>query len=251
MGARILVTGGTGTLGGHVVPGLVAAGRDVRVLSRSAREAAAGIEYVRGDLTAGVGIDAAVAGMETVVHLAGDAKTDEVATRNLVEAARRGGVEHLVYIGVTAAERIPLGYFRAKEAAERAVEESGIAFTTLRAAQFHDLMFTAIAALTKSPVVPVPGAVRLQPVEVAEVGQRLVELTLSDPRGRVPDLAGPEILEFGAMLRTYLRATGKRRLTMPMPFPGKAGRAYRDGDNLVHAETGKRTWAQYVADRVG
>ncbi len=251
MGARILVTGGTGTLGGHVVPGLVGAGREVRVLSRSAREAAAGIEYVRGDLTAGVGIDAAVAEMETVVHLAGDAKTDEVATRNLVEAARRGGVEHLVYIGVTAAERIPLGYFRAKEAAERAVEESGIAFTTLRAAQFHDLMFTAIATLTKSPVVPVPGAVRLQPVEVAEVGQRLVELTLGDPQGRVPDLAGPEILEFGAMLRTYLQATGKRRLTMPMPFPGKAGRAYRDGDNLVHAETGKRTWAQYVADRVG
>ncbi|MGY2061952.1 NAD-dependent epimerase/dehydratase family protein, partial [Nocardia gipuzkoensis] len=78
-----------------------------------------------------------------------------------------------------------------------------------------------------------------------------VELTLSDPQGRVPDLAGPEVLEFGAMLRTYLRATGKRRLTMPMPFPGKAGRAYRNGDNLVYAQTGAGTWAQHVADRIG
>ncbi|QIS20946.1 SDR family oxidoreductase [Nocardia terpenica] len=251
MTARILVTGGTGTLGRHVVPGLLAAGRELRVLSRSPRANVSGIDYVQGDLIKGEGIDAAVAGVDTIVHLAGDAKTDEVATRNLVDAAARAAVGHLVYIGVTAAERIPVAYFRAKVGAERAVEESGIPFTTLRAAQFHDLVSTMLQKVTKSPVVPVPGGLRLQPVEAAEVAQRLVELALGEPLGRVPDLAGPQVLEFGELLREYLRATGKRRLTVPIPFPGKAGRAYRNGDNLTFETEGTRTWADFLADRIG
>ncbi|MBF6332775.1 SDR family oxidoreductase [Nocardia transvalensis] len=248
MAAKILVTGGTGTLGRHVVPGLLTAGQELRVLSRSPRANTPGIEYVRGDLTKGHGIDAAVAGIDTIVHLAGDAKTDDVATRHLVDAA--AGVGHLVFIGVTAAERIPLGYFRAKLAAERAIEESGIPFTTLRAAQFHDLIFDALRTLAKLPVVPLlPG--RMQPVETAEVAHRLVELTLGEPQGRVSDLAGPEVLDFRALVRTFLQATGKRRLMVPIPFPGKAGRAFRNGDNLTFETHGKRTWAEYLAERVG
>ena len=58
----ILVTGGTGTLGRRVVPLLQEAGRKVRVLSRSSHEAAAGIEYVTGDLATGEGVEAAVRG---------------------------------------------------------------------------------------------------------------------------------------------------------------------------------------------
>ena len=65
---HILVTGGTGTLGRHVVPQLRDAGCDVRVLSRRSRAAAEGIEYVTGDLTTGEGIEAAVEGVEIIVH---------------------------------------------------------------------------------------------------------------------------------------------------------------------------------------
>ena len=54
---HILVTGGTGTLGSHVVPQLRDAGCDVRVLSRHSRAAAEGIEYVASDLTTGEGIE--------------------------------------------------------------------------------------------------------------------------------------------------------------------------------------------------
>ncbi len=55
MTSRVLVTGGTGTLGRQVVPRLQKTGCDVRVLSRRAREAADGIEYVTGDLATGEG----------------------------------------------------------------------------------------------------------------------------------------------------------------------------------------------------
>ena len=66
--ARILVTGGTGTLGRLVVPLLHVADGKVRVLSRKPRETADGVEFVTGDLTTGDGVEAAVAGVEIIVN---------------------------------------------------------------------------------------------------------------------------------------------------------------------------------------
>src|SRR5450759_4741418 len=92
--SRILVTGGTGTLGRHVVPRLRDAGCDVRVLSRRTHEAAAGIEYVTGDLLKDEGIQAAVDGAGIIVHCAGNSKGDDKATRNLARAVSRAGAQH-------------------------------------------------------------------------------------------------------------------------------------------------------------
>ena len=67
----------------------------------------------------------------------------------------------------------------------------------------------------------------------------------------VPDLAGPKVYEMKELLRGYLTATGKHRMIMPMRFPGKAGKAYRNGDNLsLDATTGKRTWEDFLAAKL-
>src|SRR6266508_4896572 len=146
---HILVTGGTGTLGRLVVVRLLNAGCKVRVLSRRSREAGEGIEFVRGDLATGEGIEAAVEGAEIIVHCAGSSTGDEDSGLNLVRAASRAVARHLLYISVVGAERIPVvsgvdramfGYFASKLAAERVVAECGLPWTTLRAAQFHDLI---------------------------------------------------------------------------------------------------------------
>src|SRR5215470_7181798 len=108
MTSRILVTGGTGTLGRQLVPRLRESGRDVRVLSRHPREAGDGVEYVTGDLLKDEGIRAAVDGAGIVVHCAGSNKGDDDATRNLVRVASRAGAAHLVYISVVGADRIPV-----------------------------------------------------------------------------------------------------------------------------------------------
>ncbi|MEU0938177.1 NAD(P)H-binding protein [Embleya sp. NPDC005971] len=252
MTKSILVTGGTGTLGRLVVPLLRDAGHSVRVLSRSGGAAEEGVEYVTADLVENKGVEAAVAGIHTVLHLAGGPKGDDEAARNLVRAARAADVRHLVYISVIGADRVPLGYFKAKFAAEQAVAESGLPWTTLRAAQFHDLMLTAVDKMTRLPVVPVPGGVRLQPVDVREVAARMVELTLGDPAGLVADLAGPKVYGMRELSRTYLQARGRRRPMMPVRFPGKAGRAYRAGENLTlqGATVGTRTWEDFLAERV-
>jgi len=143
-----------------------------------------------------------VDGVGTILHCAGSAKGDEEKTRNLVRAASRAGVQHLVYISVVGAERVPVvsgvdramfGYFASKRAAEKVIAESGLPWTTLRATQFHDAMLAVVRQLAKLPVIPVSAGFRFQPVDAAEVAARLVELALGKPSGLVPDLAGPRI----------------------------------------------------------
>ncbi|WP_435123216.1 SDR family oxidoreductase [Micromonospora tulbaghiae] len=251
MNPQILVTGGTGTIGRHVVPLLRAAGHPVRVLSRRGGRSGDGVTHVTADLIGGADLDHAVRGVSTVLHLAGGAKGDDRATANLVRAARRAAVTHLVHISVTGADRVPLAWTRSKLDAERAVADSGIPWTVLRAAQVHDLVLTMLAAMTRLPVVPMPGGLRLQPVNATEVAARLAELTLGAPAGLVPDLAGPDTYGIGDLLTGYLAASGKRRARLPVRLPGRAGRAYREGANLARpgAARGVRTWADFLADR--
>ncbi|MFI1176914.1 SDR family oxidoreductase [Streptomyces melanogenes] len=254
MASTILVTGGTGTLGGHVVPLLLDAGHHVRVLSRHGRDDGGGAEYVAADLLRPDGLGPAVEGADTVLHLAGGPKGDDEATRNLVRAASGAGVRHFVYISVIGADRVPLGWFGTKLASEQAVRLSGIPWTVLRAAQFHDLVLLMARKMTKLPVVPVPAGLRFQPVDSRDVADRLVALTLAGPCGQAPDLAGPKVYGMGELIRTYLQARGTRRLLVPVPLPGKAGRAYRAGENLSldgTAVLGERTWEAFLAERLG
>lgn len=252
MTSTILVTGGTGTLGSHVTPLLLQGDWKVRVLSRRVHEPAAGIDYVTGDLLKNDGIGSAVDGADVVLHLAGGAKGDDEATRHLVQAASRAGVRHFVYISVIGADRVPLGWFRSQLAAERIVTGSDLPWTMLRAAQFHDLVLTMAEKMAKLPVIPAPGGLRFQPVDSRDVAARLVELASGKPAGLVPDLAGPKVYGMAELIRGYLRARGKRRIIVPIRMPGKAGRAYRAGENLSldGADLGTRTWEDVLSERV-
>src|SRR5829696_6936309 len=261
MTSPILVTGGTGTLGRLVVQRLRDAGRNVRVLSRRSREAEAGIEFMTGDLTTGEGIEPAADGVETIVHLAGSTKGDEDKTRNLVQAASsQTRLPHLVYISVVGADRIPVasrvdramfGYFASKRAAEKVVEDSGLPWTTLRATQFHEGMLAVARQMAKLPVLPVPVGFCFQPVEADEVASRLVELTLDEPSGLVPNMGGPRVYGAAELLRGYLRTTKRQRLIMPVWLPGKAARAFRAGANLVPEQAvGQRTWEEFLAENL-
>ncbi|MDQ3870068.1 MAG: SDR family NAD(P)-dependent oxidoreductase [Chloroflexota bacterium] len=262
----ILVTGGTGTLGRFVVRRLLQAGRDVRVLSRRRHDNAGAvnprderIEFVTGDVATGEGVDAAVHGVETIVHLAGTAKGDEDKARHLMRAASRSAVRHVVYISVVGADRLPLagrmdravfGYFGAKLAAERLVADSGLPWTTLRSTQFHQAMLKTAEGMAKLPVIPVPSGFRFQPVDAEEVADRLRELALGEPAGLVPDIGGPRVYEMAELIRGYLRATRKHRAIIPAWVPGKAARAYRAGANLaLDRAVGRRTWEEFLAER--
>lgn len=237
----ILVTGGTGTLGRAVVAELTAAGLPVRVLSRHP-----GPDRIVGDLVTDRHLP--LSGMATIVHLASTMRgtRDITATGNLIAAAT--DVRHLVFVSIVGIDRIPIGYYKGKLGAEEVV--STVPHTILRATQFHDLVRTLLAATAKLPLMAVP-AIRAQPVDVRDVATHLTELAQGPPRGRVPDFGGPEVHTVRELADEYLRATNRRRVQVPIRFPGKAFRAFREGANLVPPgnPTGTITFADFLAER--
>lgn len=245
----ILVTGGTGTLGSAVSTRLRERGHEVRVLSRHSPPYAV-------DLRDGIGLDTAVEGVDAIVHCASTPRGgDDKAAALLLDAARRAGVPHLLYISIVGVDRLPLGYYGMKHQVERMIEEAGASgpgWTILRTTQFHDLVFRLVAGAARLPVLPLPAGVSIQPIDTGEVAGRLAELATGAPAGRVADMGGPEIRPLSDLARAYLRARGRRRPVLPVRLAGKAYAGYRSGAHLTpgHA-VGKVTFEQFLERRLG
>ncbi|HYZ66292.1 MAG TPA: NAD(P)H-binding protein, partial [Mycobacterium sp.] len=192
MSRSVLVTGATGTLGRKVVGAATEAGHHVRAMSRHSHVGYTGVHWTQGDLLANSGVDAAVDGVDVVVHCAtqGTRDKDVTSTENLVTAARKAGVAHIVYVSIVGIDRIPLPYYKTKLRVERVLAASGVGHTVLRATQFHDLIKMSFALQRFSPVLCALRGVRFQPIDTRDVTARLVELVDSEPAGRVADARG-------------------------------------------------------------
>jgi uncharacterized protein YbjT (DUF2867 family) len=247
----VLVTGGTGNLGRHVVRRLIIAGHQVRVASRSTQppEQALDHQWATVDYRTRAGLANALAGVDTVVHCAsGSAKGEAESIAALLSSGKRAGLQHLIYISIVGVDKLPVGYYRAKLSSERALIASGIPWTILRATQFHDLALTVVRGMCKLPIGIVPKGVSCQPIAVDEVADRLVELAGEPPAGRAPELGGPEIRLFADLARMYLRSVGKRKRVIAVPLPGKMINSLRKGGLLTpdHAD-GVQTFADFLA----
>lgn len=231
----ILITGGTGTLGRPTTELLRAAGRDVRVLSRT----------TGGDLATGAGLAEALDGVDTVLHLATSASKKDVAqTRRLLDAS--AGVKHFVYISIVGVPTVPYSYYRAKFACEQLIERSGIPFTILRATQFHSFVAMVPRAQRRLPVIlslDVPD----QPIAVQEVAGRLVELVAAGPSGLVADVGGPEQLTLRSAIDTWQRVAGTHKPVWTIPLGGRMMRAMRAGEHMPGLPGfGVSTFAEYA-----
>lgn len=113
-------------------------------------------------------------------------------------------------------------------------------------------MLQFLAAMAKSPLMPVPKGVAVQPVDAAEVGARLAELAAGDPAGRVADLGGPQVLTAEEAARAFLAAAGLRRRLVAVRLPGRTAAAYRAGWHLLGegGQKGVRTFSDFLAERV-
>ncbi|EME62720.1 SDR family oxidoreductase [Amycolatopsis decaplanina] len=251
MANPILVTGGTGDLGRAVVRRLTAAERPVRIMSRRPRPADEPHEWARCDLRTGDGVAEAVDGVSAIIHCASTlGRGDEQVTRNLVEAARRAGRPHLVYISIVGIDVIRFFYYNEKLASEKVIEESGLPWTVLRATQFHELVARASAAQRRLPVTVMPSGFRFQPVSTGDVADRLVALASGEPSGRVPDMGGPEVRTARDLAEAYQRSMGRRKPIVSLWLPGKAARAFRAGGNLTPENaTGVGTFEEFLASR--
>ncbi len=254
---RVLVTGGRGILGSHLVPRLQAEGVTVRVGSRQPAPAdkPAALEWTQADMVETDDLAPAVAGVDVIIHAATNALNnsrvvEEEGTRRLLQAAAQAGVRHFVYVSIVGVEKIPYYYYQAKLAAEQVVEQGSVPWTILRAAQFHDLLDIAAHGLKRLPVWPLPLDMQVQPIDSGETATRLVELALAAPVGRAPDIAGPRVMRTGEVIRQWLRATGTRRPVIHLPLPGKVAAGFRRGYNTAPDRAyGKITWEQWLAQK--
>ncbi len=243
--SRILVTGATGTLGTPTTARLRDAGLDVRALSRKA-----GPDFTTGDLLTGEGIPEAIAGVDTVVHLATGVRDVDQA-KAAIGAARAADVEHFVLISIVGIEDIPLGYYQGKVAIERALTASGIPHTILRATQFHQFVDGMFRHQKYSPVILAP-RFSFQPISTDEVAARLVELVGAAPAGRVADIGGPERRTALDLAEAWKRATGARRPIWSIRMPGKTFAGYAAGHNLVPGSPyGRATFDDFLAATYG
>ncbi len=246
---RIVVTGGTGVLGRAVAASARRVGYDVVTVSRREMEAVHGIEHRRADLVTGEGLDAALAGADAVVDATNSARAVRTfftgGTKNLLDAAVRARVRHVVAVSIVGIDDAPIAYYRAKKEQERVVAASSAPWSLVRATQFHDLV--AKFASGMGWLAFAPRGVPLQPVDAGEFAAHLVEVAAAGPGGRLPDFAGPEVRPFDEFAAEWRRATGGRRLVVPVPLFGRVAHFLRGGGLCnPNAARGRRTFGDWL-----
>ncbi|OBA82059.1 nucleoside-diphosphate sugar epimerase [Mycobacterium sp. 1164966.3] len=234
-----LVTGATGYIGARLVPRLLAEGHRVRALARTPGKLdgvpwRASIEVAQGDLGDVESLSAAFDGIDVVyylVHSMGTSKdfADEEAraVRNVVAAARSTGVRRIVYLSGLHPQWERLSpHLESRKAVGDALIDSGIETVVLQAGVVvgsGSASFEMIRHLTERlPVMTTPKWVhnRIQPIAVRDVLYYLVAAaTAAVPCSRTWDIGGPDVLNYGDMMRVYAEVAGlHQRYLIVLPF---------------------------------
>jgi uncharacterized protein YbjT (DUF2867 family) len=252
---NVLVTGGTGNLGRHVVMLLRQSGHRARIFSRQPR---GHVDAVQGDVRTGAGLARAVAGMEVIVHLASATRepwngraVDVRGTRRLLEIAHEANIRHIVYVSIVGIDRVGYLYYRTKLAAEAEVRKNLVPWSILRTTQFHDFVEFLLRGFARVPgLIAVPYRWQLQPVEVNEVARRVVEVALGEPGAMVPDFAGPEIRDLRSLAESWLSARKDERRMINLRLPFRFSRQIIQG-HLTSPEhkDGHVTFEQHLAEK--
>jgi NADH dehydrogenase len=237
---KVLVTGGTGFVGPHIVSALVDAGHFVRVLERKPGTwKRAGLpcqDAVQGDMTDAASLRRAVEGQEVVVHLvaiiAGKRReferVMEQGTRDLVAAAMDAGVKRFVLmsaLGTSDETKDLVPYYHAKWEMEQTVTASGLEHVIFRPSfvfgrdggTLH--VFSRIAKL--APVTPIigSGTQRIQPIWVDDVGAYFAAaVDKPEAANRTFELGGPDTVTWNELWAKLKQALGNRRPSVHVPF---------------------------------
>ena len=230
---KVLVTGGSGFIGRHLVRSLKSDGFEVSALARNATSVPDGVRFVSGDITDPASLPSAVEGIDAVVHLVaiinerGTQTFDGVnvgGTRNVLEAMRAWGVERLVHLsalGASMDERFP--YLRSKWLGEEAVRASDRDFTILRPSVVHGegagFFRPIVWSLRWAPVYPMVagGKTRFSPLWIDDLSRCVAGSLRGEQTGATVDLGGPEVLDFSAIVRLVMEALGKKRRVVSTP----------------------------------
>lgn len=234
---RCVVFGATGYLGGRLVPALLTAGHQVRVLARTPGKLAEvpwrdRVEIVEGDVTDSGSVRDAVAGQDVVYYLVHSlnrrdfVEVDRRAAHVLADAVRVSGVDRLVYLGgITPDAQHLSDHLASRAEVGRILLDSGVPTVVLQAAVIlgsGSASFEMLRYLTERvPVMITPRWVhnRIQPIAVHDVLHYLTHAATLPPQvNRAFDIGGPDVLTYLEMMRRYAVVAGlPRRVVLPVP----------------------------------
>jgi NADH dehydrogenase len=236
----VLVTGGTGFIGPHVVHALRSRETPVRALvrnpARATRLAAWGAELAAGDVTDPASLLAACEGVDTIVHLVAiirgrPADFEHVmteGTQNVVTAAQEAGARRFVLasaLGLDERSKDAVPYFAAKWEMERAVRESGLEHVILRPSfvfgRDGGVLPTFVRLARFAPVTPIIGSgrLRLQPIWVEDLAEYYaLAVSEHEAANRTFELGGPEAVSWNEFWERLKGVLGVRRPSVHVPF---------------------------------
>ncbi|MBL0209815.1 MAG: SDR family oxidoreductase [Holophagaceae bacterium] len=219
----ILITGSTGKVGQQLVAALKGKGAAFKALARSEASLeslkAQGVEAVKGDLGDQASLKTALQGVDKLFLLSSASHFDrlEIAA---IETAKAAGVKHVVKLsaqGVSADSSNPL--FRAHARAERALEESGLAYTILRPTFFQQnwVAFYSHAIKAGQPVYVNAGDGRMAWIDTRDIAA-VAAAALTEPghEGLVYDLTGPEALGYADVAARLGKLLGREVAYVPV-----------------------------------
>jgi len=234
---NVLVIGGAGFIGRHIVNELVGRGCRVLVPSRRRDHAKHLIMLPTCDVAeANVHDDATlerlVAGQDAVINVVGILHGTEAQferahvalTRRVLAACAAGRVRRYLHMSALGADpEGPSMYQRSKGRAEQAVRESKLAWTIFQPSVVFGAedaflnMFARLAAI--APVLPIGGAeVKFQPVWVEDVARAFVNSLDNDATvGKTYELAGPRVYTLRELVQFAAGAAGHKRAVLALP----------------------------------
>ncbi|MCX6552783.1 MAG: SDR family oxidoreductase [Acidobacteria bacterium] len=237
MVGKVLVTGGTGYVGGRLIDALERHDADLRCLVRRPDSLRGRVQpttdIVQGDALDAPSLATALAGVHTafyLVHSMGAtsdfADLDRRAARTFGDAAREAGVRRIVYLGGLGDASDDLSaHLRSRHETGAVLRESGVPVIEFRASIVigsGSLSFEMVRALTERlPVMICPRWVdiKAQPIAIDDVVAYLVaSLDLPDGPSRIFEIGGPDVVSYGDIMQEYARQRGLRRLLIPVPF---------------------------------
>ena len=210
---KILVTGGTGTVGSEVVKELVKRKADFSVLTRDAKKPLpAGVKAVEGNLLDVGSVRQVFKGVDAVFLLNPVSQTETSEALMAVTAMRNAGVKRVVYVSVHHVDGAPwLPHFGSKIGVEEAIKKSGMEYTILRPNNFYQNDYWFKDVLLQYSVYPQPiGSTGISRVDTRDIGEAAaIALTASGHAGETYDLVGPDVVTGESTAKTWASVLGK------------------------------------------
>ncbi len=233
----ILLTGGSGYVGGRLIPLLEKQGVRLRCLARSPEKmrprVQPGTEIVQGDVLDLASLDRALQGVQMayyLVHLMSGSKDfeteDRQAATNFAQAARNAGVRRIIYLGGLGDDADPKlsPHLRSRHEVGQILRDSGVETTEFRASLVigtGSLSFDLVKSLTdRLPIMLCPRwlTTPTQPIAVDDVlAYLLAAKDLPPGESRIWEIGSPDVTTYGGMIREYARQKGLRRWLISVP----------------------------------